>query len=78
MTDNEKSFMHLIYLLYAHLLVHLQTEHPTGDGEGNGLYEAMRKEVWHAVEEIKTQLEQVSTVKCDLFIQSYPRLDSIT
>ncbi|KAG1364272.1 hypothetical protein COCNU_11G010990 [Cocos nucifera] len=34
-------------------------EHPTGDGEGTGLYEAMRKEVRHAVEEIKTELEKV-------------------
>lgn len=44
--------------------MHFQTEHPTGDGERNGLYEAMRKEVWHAVEEIKLQLEQVSNVIC--------------
>ncbi|XP_073098556.1 uncharacterized protein [Elaeis guineensis] len=34
-------------------------EHPTGDGEGTGLYEAMHKEVRHAVEEIKTELEKV-------------------
>ena len=33
-------------------------EHPTGDGEGTGLYEAMHKEVRHAVEEIKTELEK--------------------
>ncbi|XP_010913991.1 uncharacterized protein [Elaeis guineensis] len=36
-------------------------EHPTGDGEGTGLYEAMRKEVRHAVEEIRTELEKVMT-----------------
>ncbi|WRX18881.1 hypothetical protein QQP08_011368 [Theobroma cacao] len=33
-------------------------EHPTGDDMNGGLYAAMRKELRHAVEEIKTQLEQ--------------------
>ncbi|XP_042494221.1 uncharacterized protein LOC122073662 isoform X1 [Macadamia integrifolia] len=33
-------------------------EHPTADGEGTALYEAMRKELRHAVEEIRTELEQ--------------------
>ncbi|XWS60310.1 hypothetical protein CRYUN_Cryun07bG0025100 [Craigia yunnanensis] len=33
-------------------------EHPTGDDVNGGLYAAMRKELRHAVEEIKTQLEQ--------------------
>ncbi|KAB2055495.1 hypothetical protein ES319_A11G041200v1 [Gossypium barbadense] len=32
--------------------------HPTGDNVNGGLYAAMRKELRHAVEEIKTQLEQ--------------------
>ncbi|KAG9136997.1 hypothetical protein Leryth_013836 [Lithospermum erythrorhizon] len=33
-------------------------EHPTDDGS-SGLYEAMRKEIRHAVEEIRTELEQL-------------------
>ncbi|MBA0714154.1 hypothetical protein Golax_013150 [Gossypium laxum] len=33
-------------------------DHPTGDDVNGGLYAAMRKELRHAVEEIKTQLEQ--------------------
>ncbi|KAL4295504.1 hypothetical protein GQ457_12G006460 [Hibiscus cannabinus] len=33
-------------------------EHPLGDDVNGGLYAAMRKELRHAVEEIKTQLEQ--------------------
>ncbi|XVE54527.1 hypothetical protein DITRI_Ditri03aG0088700 [Diplodiscus trichospermus] len=33
-------------------------EHPIGDDLNGGLYAAMRKELRHAVEEIKTQLEQ--------------------
>ncbi|XP_021286896.1 uncharacterized protein LOC110418480 [Herrania umbratica] len=33
-------------------------EHPTGDDINGGLYAAMRKELRHAVEEIKTQLEK--------------------
>ncbi|XP_038983077.1 uncharacterized protein LOC103710643 isoform X2 [Phoenix dactylifera] len=37
-------------------------EHPTGDAEGTGLYEAMRKEVRHAVEEIRTELEKFMQV----------------
>ncbi|XP_058113070.1 uncharacterized protein LOC131256057 isoform X2 [Magnolia sinica] len=36
-----------------------KTEHPTGDGEGTGVYEAMRKEVWHALDEMRMELEQV-------------------
>ncbi|XP_042494224.1 uncharacterized protein LOC122073662 isoform X3 [Macadamia integrifolia] len=35
-----------------------EIEHPTADGEGTALYEAMRKELRHAVEEIRTELEQ--------------------
>ncbi|XVE56637.1 hypothetical protein DITRI_Ditri04bG0026600 [Diplodiscus trichospermus] len=33
-------------------------EHPTGDDVNSGLYAAMREELRHAVEEIKTELEQ--------------------
>ncbi|XP_043697377.1 uncharacterized protein LOC122648194 isoform X2 [Telopea speciosissima] len=33
-------------------------DHPTGDGEGTALYVAMRKELRHAVKEIRTELEQ--------------------
>ncbi|KAF8414331.1 hypothetical protein HHK36_002332 [Tetracentron sinense] len=36
-----------------------KSEHPTGDRVEMGLYEAMRKELRHAVEEIRTELEQV-------------------
>ncbi|OMO87889.1 hypothetical protein CCACVL1_08701 [Corchorus capsularis] len=35
-----------------------KVDHPTGDDVNGGLYAAMRKELRHAVEEIKTQLEQ--------------------
>ncbi|XP_043703064.1 uncharacterized protein LOC122653186 [Telopea speciosissima] len=33
-------------------------DHPTGDGEGTALYESMRDELRHAVEEIRIELEQ--------------------
>lgn len=46
-----------------------KSEHPIGDGEGNGLYEAMRREVRHAVEEIKMQLERV-------MVQTKPTMSS--
>ncbi|XP_077236591.1 uncharacterized protein LOC143878173 [Tasmannia lanceolata] len=36
-----------------------KSEHPTEDGVENGLFEAMRKEFRHAVEQIRTELEQV-------------------
>ncbi|KAM0941634.1 hypothetical protein DsansV1_C16g0140721 [Dioscorea sansibarensis] len=36
-----------------------QSEHPAVDGGGSGLYDVMRKEVRHAVEEIKQELEKV-------------------
>lgn len=36
-----------------------QVKHPIADDMNSGLYEAMRKELRHAVEEIKTELEQV-------------------
>ncbi|CAK9172564.1 unnamed protein product [Ilex paraguariensis] len=35
-----------------------KAQHPTGDDLNSGLYEAMRKELRYAVEEIKTELEQ--------------------
>ncbi|CAA7409560.1 unnamed protein product [Spirodela intermedia] len=38
---------------------HKKSEHPHGDGENDGLYEVMRKEVRHAVDEIRTELEKV-------------------
>ncbi|KAL6545554.1 hypothetical protein OROGR_009428 [Orobanche gracilis] len=39
--------------------VHAQkTEHPTEDVANGGLYEAMRKELRYAVEEIRTELNQ--------------------
>ncbi|XP_077221848.1 uncharacterized protein LOC143855661 isoform X3 [Tasmannia lanceolata] len=37
-----------------------KSEHPIGDGVDRGLYEAMRLEVRHAVEQIRTELEQRS------------------
>lgn len=45
-------------------------EHPNGDLNGE-LYEAMRKELRHAVEEIKTELEQV----CGLFVPSNKKIN---
>ncbi|XP_068637081.1 uncharacterized protein [Aristolochia californica] len=35
-----------------------KSEHPCGEAVGTGLFEAMRKEVRHAVDEIRTELEQ--------------------
>ncbi|KAL5729689.1 hypothetical protein ACHQM5_002602 [Ranunculus cassubicifolius] len=35
-----------------------KTEHPTGDGVPTGLYEVMCKELRHAVEDIRTEIEQ--------------------
>ena len=40
-------------------LATFQVEHPTGDDVNNVLYEAMRKELRHAVDEIKMELEHV-------------------
>ncbi|XP_066377825.1 uncharacterized protein [Miscanthus floridulus] len=37
----------------------LDKEHPIGDGAGNVLYDAMRKEVRQAVEEIRNELEKL-------------------
>lgn len=41
------------------LLVYSQADHPVGDDVNGGLYEVMRKELRHAVEEIRMDLEQV-------------------
>ncbi|XP_057970171.1 uncharacterized protein LOC131159339 [Malania oleifera] len=35
-----------------------KTEHPTGDDDNSGLYEAMRKELRHAVEDMRMELEK--------------------
>lgn len=39
-------------------LLHFQGENPIGDDDGIGLYEVVRKEVRHAVEEIRTELQK--------------------
>lgn len=38
-------------------------EHPTGDDLNGGFYETMRKELRHAVNDIRKELEQTATVK---------------
>uniref|UniRef100_A0A1D1Y7W6 Uncharacterized protein n=1 Tax=Anthurium amnicola TaxID=1678845 RepID=A0A1D1Y7W6_9ARAE len=43
-----------------------KTEHAGGNGEGNELHEAMRKEVRHAVEEVRTKLEKSEKRKQEL------------
>lgn len=50
----------VIYVL-CHLCLWylLQLEHPPGDDSNGGLYDAMRKELRHVMEEIKTEIEQV-------------------
>ncbi|KAH1080144.1 hypothetical protein J1N35_019905 [Gossypium stocksii] len=52
--------------------------HPTGDNVNGGLYTAMRKELRHAVEEIKTQLEQamVKTKKSNIASDGSLHLDN--
>lgn len=50
-------------------------EHPTGDNVNGGLYEAMRKELRYAVDEIKMELEHArvrttSTLESESFLQS--------
>ncbi|XP_057472445.1 uncharacterized protein LOC130761021 [Actinidia eriantha] len=47
-----------------------KVEHPTGDDVNNVLYEAMRKELRHAVDEIKMELEHATMVR------TTPALDS--
>lgn len=42
---------------------HKKLDHPTGDDINGGLYEAMKKELRHAVDEIKTELEQATVRK---------------
>lgn len=37
----------------------LKAEHPSGDDMSSGLYEAMRKELRNAVEDIRMELKQV-------------------
>lgn len=44
-----------------------QVKQANGDVVDNGLYEAMRKELRHAVEEIRVELEQV----CDIFFSGF-------
>lgn len=36
----------------------LRSDHPTGDTDSTGLYETIRSEVWRAVSEIRSELEQ--------------------
>ncbi|MBA0801860.1 hypothetical protein Gohar_012199 [Gossypium harknessii] len=52
--------------------------HPTGDDVNGGLYAAMRKELRHAAEEIKTQLEQamVKTKKSNIASDGSLHLDN--
>ncbi|KAJ6875748.1 hypothetical protein NC652_035197 [Populus alba x Populus x berolinensis] len=52
--SNKNGFERTIRTVYAQK----KAEHPTGDDMNSGLYEAMRKELRHAVEEIRTELEQ--------------------
>ncbi|PSR96755.1 Sister chromatid cohesion protein PDS5 B like [Actinidia chinensis var. chinensis] len=47
-----------------------KVEHPTGDDVNNVLYEAMRKELRHAVDEIKIELEHA------IMVRTTPALDS--
>lgn len=41
------------------IIIILQAENPNADDSNGGLYDAMRRELRHAVEEIKMELEQV-------------------
>lgn len=52
--SNKNGFERTIRTVYAQK----KAEHPTGDDMNSGLYEAMRKELRHAVEEIRMELEQ--------------------
>ncbi|XP_034926128.1 uncharacterized protein [Populus alba] len=52
--SNKNGFERTIRTVYAQK----KAEHPTGGDMNSGLYEAMRKELRHAVEEIRTELEQ--------------------
>lgn len=42
----------------------LRSDHPTGDTYSTGLYETIRSEVWRAVSEIRSDLEQAIARKC--------------
>ncbi|GFZ11949.1 hypothetical protein Acr_23g0003340 [Actinidia rufa] len=74
LTDDEAKEIHssknvaekTIRAVYAQKKV----EHPTGDDVNNVLYEAMRKELRHAVDEIKMELEHATMVR------TTPALDS--
>ncbi|CAK7336642.1 unnamed protein product [Dovyalis caffra] len=52
--SNKNGFEGTIRTVYAQK----KAEHPTGDDLNSGLYEAMRKELRHAIEEIRMELEQ--------------------
>ncbi|XP_061956391.1 uncharacterized protein LOC133678175 [Populus nigra] len=52
-SSNKNGFERTIRTVYAQK----KAEHPTGEDMNSGLYEAMRKELRHAVEEIKMELE---------------------
>ena len=47
------------FLVLFLLLGAFQADHPSGDDGNSGLYEAMRKELRYAVDEIRMELEQV-------------------
>ncbi|KAJ0048819.1 hypothetical protein Pint_15645 [Pistacia integerrima] len=53
---NKNGIEKIIQAVYAQNKV----EHPTGDDSNGGLYDAMRKELRHAVEEIRMEIEQDS------------------
>lgn len=50
-------FTFIIFSLYCDITP--QAEHPVGEVVHGELYQAMRKELRYAVEEIRTELEQV-------------------
>ncbi|KAJ6882428.1 hypothetical protein NC651_028888 [Populus alba x Populus x berolinensis] len=52
-SSNKNGFERTIRTVYAQK----KAEHPTGEDMNSGLYEAMRKELRHAVDEIKMELE---------------------
>ncbi|XP_010252886.1 PREDICTED: uncharacterized protein LOC104594334 isoform X2 [Nelumbo nucifera] len=63
LTDDEvwdaHSSKHGIERIIQAVYAQKKIEHPTEDGLETGLYEVMRKELRHAVEEIRTELAQV-------------------
>lgn len=50
----------MCFVTYAYGI--LQVEHPTGNDLNGGLYDAMRKEFRHVVEEMRMEIEQVCTL----------------